>query len=86
MIDHEIIEMMTSDSKMYIRKKSINTREYNQFDIIMLNNTSMSFPNYCSLQTFLSKPIRYDRYPSIITWKQINRQQREYGIEYIICA
>jgi hypothetical protein len=79
MIDHEIIEMMTSDSKMYTRKKSINITKYNQFDIIMLNNTSMSFPYDCSLQSFLSKPIKCDRYPSTITWKQIKRQRRESG-------
>jgi hypothetical protein len=45
----------------------------------MLNNTSMSFPNYSSLQSFLSKPKRGDRYPSTITWKQIKRQRREDG-------
>jgi hypothetical protein len=79
MIDHETIEMVTSDSKIYTQKKSISSKEYNQFDIIMLNNTSMSFPNYSSLQSFLSKPKRGDRYPSTITWKQIKRQRREDG-------
>jgi hypothetical protein len=49
----------------------------------MLNNSSISFPNYSSLQSFLSNPIIY---PSIITWKQIKRQHEEYGnkeIEYL---
>jgi hypothetical protein len=42
----------------------------------MLNNTSMSFPDYCSL---LSIPIRYNRYPSTVTWRQIKRLRQEYG-------
>jgi hypothetical protein len=79
MIDHETIEMAINDRKMYSLKKSISTKDYNQFDMIMLNNTSMSFPNYASLPSFLSKPIRLERYPSTITWKQIKRQRREYG-------
>jgi hypothetical protein len=79
MIDHETIEMEINDRKMYSLKKSISTKDYNQFDMIMLNNTSMSFPYDCSLQSFLSKPIKCDRYPSTITWKQIKRQRRESG-------
>jgi hypothetical protein len=45
----------------------------------MLNNSSISFNNYCTLQAFLSKSIKRDRYPSTITWQQIKRQQRDYG-------
>jgi hypothetical protein len=54
MIDPETIEMRTSDNL----KKLINTKEYHSFDIIMLNNTSMSFPSYS---------IRHER----CLWKQI---------------
>jgi len=67
--------MTTNDNKIYSLKKSINSR----YDIIMLSNNSVSFPDYCSLQSFLSKPIGCYRYPSTITWHQAKRQRQAYG-------
>ena len=79
MIVPETIEMATSDRKMYSLTKLINTEEYHPFDMIVFNDTSIPFPHYSSLRSLVSKPIRREKCPFFVTWKQIKRQRREYG-------